>query len=161
MADIDMKVGNQKFNFRVAGLIKNGDKVLIQKIANNPFYCLPGGHVELGEDTAAALKREIMEEIGKELKDEKLFAVIENFFDGENGKQYHEIGFYYKAELNEEMETKDYSIVEIDKGEEKKLEYKWVTKESLRDVDFRPIVLKDLLFDESGKVEHIILKPNK
>ena len=46
-------------------------------------------------------------------------------------------------------------------GEEKKLEYKWVTKESLRDVDFRPIVLKDLLFDESGKVEHIILKPNK
>lgn len=158
MADIKLNIDGNKFKFRVCGLVKNGDKVLIQKIASNKFYCLPGGHVELGEDTKFAVNREITEEIGNPIKDEKLFAIIENFFGGTEGGRYHEIGFYYRANLKQEMETKDYTIIENDKGVDKKLEYKWVTKEELQSIDFRPVVLKPLLFEESEKIEHIILK---
>ncbi len=158
MADIKLNIDGNKFKFRVCGLVKNGDKVLIQKIASNKFYCLPGGHVELGEDTKFAVNREITEEIGNPIKDEKLFAIIENFFGGTEGGRYHEIGFYYRANLKQEMETKDYTIIENDKGIDKKLEYKWVTKEELQSIDFRPVVLKPLLFEESEKIEHIILK---
>ncbi len=161
MADIKITSDNKKFKFRVCGLVKNGDKVLVQKIMNNPFYCLPGGHVEMGEDTKVAVNREITEEIGNPIKNEKLFAIIENFFDGVAGEKYHELGFYYKAELQSEMETKDYVIIENDKGVEKRLEYRWVDKETLKNMDFRPVVLKDLLFEDSGKVEHIILKESK
>ncbi len=158
MADIKLNIDGNKFKFRVCGLVKNGDKVLIQKIGNNPFYCLPGGHVELGEDTKFAVNREITEEIGNPIKDEKLFAIIENFFGGTEGGKYHEIGFYYRANLQQEMETKDYTIIENDKGEEKILEYKWVDKKELENIDFRPVVLKPLLFEDSEKIEHIILK---
>ncbi len=161
MADIKVKAEGQKFKFRVCGLVKNGDKVLVQKIMNNPFYCLPGGHVELGEDTKSAVNREITEEIGNSIKNEELFAIIENFFDGTENEQYHELGFYYKAELQNPIEPKDYVVVENDKGVEKRLEYKWVDKKSIQDIDFRPVVLKPLLFEESAKVEHFIINTRK
>lgn len=158
MSDIKLNIDGNKFKFRVCGLVKNEDKVLIQKIANNTFYCLPGGHVELGEDTKFAVNREITEEIGNPIKNEKLFAIIENFFNGKEGAKYHEIGFYYSANLEKEMQTKDYTVIENDKGVEKKLEYKWVTESELEKIDFRPSILKPLLFKDSKQVEHIILR---
>ena len=158
MADVSIKNGNSKFKFRVSGLIKKDGKILIQKIMDNPFYCLPGGHVGLGEDTLTAIKREVLEEIGKETKNERLFAIIENFFAGTEGGVYHELGFYYEVELDGDIETKDYTIIENDDGVDKKLEYKWVTIDELDKVDFRPVTLKEIIKQNPKAIAHIIME---
>mgnify|MGYP003292303475 CR=1 FL=1 len=157
MIDIGIKTEEGKFKFRVCGIVKSGDKMLIQKIQGNNFYCLAGGHVELGEDTLTAIKREMLEEVGIHTKNEKLISVMENFF--ENGERvFHELGFYYEVEAEEKLDTNDYSVEENDKGEMKHLDYKWVTKEQLKDIDFRPVVIKDLMVNGSKQLEHIVFK---
>ena len=106
MMDVKIDSVEGKFKFRVCGIVRVNNKYLTVKIQNNDFYCLPGGHVELGEDTKFAVNREITEEIGNPIKNEKLFAIIENFFGGTEGGMYHEIGFYYRANLENEWKQK-------------------------------------------------------
>ena len=50
--------------------------------------------------------------------------------------------------------------VEIDKGEEKLLELKWVTLEELKDIDLRPSNIKDMLINEEylKGLTHIVKK---
>lgn len=38
--------------------------------------------------------------------------------------------------------------IENDKGEENLLEFKWVTSEELKDIDLRPINIRDMLINE-------------
>ena len=42
----------------------------------------------------------------------------------------------------------DYEKVEIDKGEEKLLEFKWVNSEELKDIDLRPSNIRNMLINE-------------
>jgi hypothetical protein len=55
---------------------------------------------------------------------------------------------------------KDYEIMENDKGEEKLLEFKWVTLEELRDIDLRPKNIRDMIVngDYLKGLTHIIKK---
>ena len=73
----DIRIKNDKFSFhyRVAGLIVQNGKFLIQKIDGYDYYILPGGHVKLGESSRDAIGREILEEVGCDIKSSKLFCV--------------------------------------------------------------------------------------
>ena len=55
---------------------------------------------------------------------------------------------------------KDYEIMENDKGEEKLLEFKWVTLEELREIDLRPKNIRDMIVngDYLKGLTHIIKK---
>ena len=78
--DIDLKNEAGEFKYRVVGILfdENG-RVLIQKVADNQFYCLPGGRVELGESSLEAVKRELEEELSFDVNVEKpLFFFILN-----------------------------------------------------------------------------------
>ena len=57
-----------------------------------------GGHIELGELAEETIRREILEEIGEELRSVRLLDVIENLFTL-NGAQGHEIVFVFEAEF--------------------------------------------------------------
>ena len=50
MEDNDIKIdnGTGNFKFRVNGILMHDNEVLVVKMQNNPFYCLPGGHVQVG-----------------------------------------------------------------------------------------------------------------
>ena len=68
-----------KFTVSAAALVTNGEnKVLLLKHVLRPFYKwgLPGGFINHGEQPAAAVKREICEETGLELKNIKLIQVL-------------------------------------------------------------------------------------
>lgn len=139
---MDIRINNEEgqFKFRVCGILQHNNKYLIQKINHSEFYCLPGGHVELNEDTNMAILREMKEELGFEVKIKKLISINQNFFKTENGKPFHELGFYYLIEAQDEKNLTlfDYERDELDKGELKHLEFKWIKKEEFDNIDFRP-----------------------
>jgi 8-oxo-dGTP pyrophosphatase MutT (NUDIX family) len=64
------------------------------------FYRPLGGGIEFGEHSAEALRRELMEEIGAEVKDLVYLGTLENIFTF-NGKPGHEIVQVYDGALVE------------------------------------------------------------
>ncbi len=114
------------------------------RVNKTPYYHIPGGHIEIGEDSKQALVREIKEEIGCDIRNAKLFAIQENFWTRKE-RRCHGIEFYYTIETKQKLEIKDYKTIEIDKKEEKLLEFKWVTVEELKNIDLRPNSIRDIL----------------
>ena len=55
---------------------------------------------------------------------------------------------------------KNYERIENDKGEEKLLEFKWVTSEELKDIDLRPTNIRDMLINEEylKGLTHIVIR---
>jgi 8-oxo-dGTP pyrophosphatase MutT (NUDIX family) len=52
-----------------------GGRILLQKRADNGYWGLPGGHVEVGETVAAAVAREVWEETGLDVRPTRLIGV--------------------------------------------------------------------------------------
>ena len=138
--DIRIDSNEGKFKFRVCGILEHNNKYLTVRINGNRFYCLPGGHVELDEDTDMAVKREMQEELLYPIKVNKLLAINLNFFKTEEGKPFHEIGFYYIVEAEDEtnVNPNDYTREKLDKGKIQHLEFKWSTLDELKKADFMP-----------------------
>ena len=155
--DVRIDTEEYGFKYRVCGIVVVEDKLLVQKAENNEFYFLPGGHVELGEDTRSTIIREMDEETKNEFRIESLVVINENFFMHEE-KSFHELGFYYKLEPKKEIKTENYSRIEIDKGKSKKLTFEWIPINELNDIDFRPKFLKEKIINNDFKQEHIITK---
>ena len=86
--DITIDVEEYKLNVRAAGIIIHNNKILTHRNTKSDHYALIGGRVEIGEDSEATLKREIMEEMGKEIEITGYISTIENFFQMDSQK-YH------------------------------------------------------------------------
>ena len=156
--DIKFKREDFRFKCRANGLILRGDKILIVRHEDNKHFNLPGGHIEIGETSAAALKREVFEEAGIEITSEKLFCITENIY--ENGTR-HEIAFYYTCVplygLGMEF-TGEKTVVKLDHGKEKTMLFKWVTKDEFRAIRFMPLAVKDLIMkDDIKTLKHIAI----
>lgn len=151
MMDVKIDCSEGKFKFRVCGILKVKDKYLTVKIQDNDFYCLPGGHVELGEDTDSAVLREMKEELGYEVKIDRLVSIIQNFFKAKDGRMFHELGYYYIVEPKniEDVNLENYVVTENDKGKLVRLEFRWFTLEELKQERFLPEVLKEQLGNTS------------
>ena len=87
---------------RTGGVAIVDRHVLLSHGRDDPFWSLPGGRCRIEEVTAAALQREIQEEIGVGVTAGRLLWVVENFFaHGEDS--FHELGFYYLIDSPEEL----------------------------------------------------------
>ncbi|MBD3311925.1 NUDIX domain-containing protein [archaeon] len=75
----------------VGAVIKDGDKVLLINRRKYPFaYTIPAGHLE-EEEPEKAVRREVEEETGLEIKDFKLVGHYAPFYDPcRGGADYHE-----------------------------------------------------------------------
>lgn len=156
--DINFKNEAGEFKYRVVGILFDEEgRVLIQRVAENDFYCLPGGRVELGESSREAVERELEEELGFDVKVERPLFNLENFFTRANGSKVHEIGVFFKV-TSSVAPKEDWQVVENDKGELKTLRYKWVKLEDIAKEDVRPAFLKDKLQNLSEEFEQIILR---
>ena len=68
----------------------------LRKTAHEPgTWCPPGGHLEMGESFLECCKREVMEEVGLELKDVEFLGAVNNIFSPE--KHYVNIDFVAKG----------------------------------------------------------------
>ena len=72
--------------------------VCAEETTNKIFYIPVGGGIEFGEHSGDAAKREVMEEIGQEIKNLRLLDIMENIFTY-NRINEHEIVFIYIADL--------------------------------------------------------------
>lgn len=142
--DIKIKSEQGSFKFRVCGVLQYQNKFLVQKIESNDFYSYPGGHVEIGENTDEAIDREMNEELPYKFKINRVLSIMQNFFSYEN-LVFHELDYWYLLDAGEELNTEDCEVIENDKGELKKLEYKWLTIDELQVADVRPDIMKKLL----------------
>jgi ADP-ribose pyrophosphatase YjhB (NUDIX family) len=100
MDDVRFIQNNIKFDMRVVGIIKHGDKILLQHRKNLESFSLPGGGCTLLEDSGQAIKREIAEEIGSAVNVQKLSFITEDFFKYAD-KTIHQIALYYLLFLEE------------------------------------------------------------
>ena len=77
----------------VGAVILDGEKILLEKRKNAPSkgkWSVPGGLVELGENTDQAVIREVKEETGLEVYEPRLIDVVNYVSLGEKGAvKYH------------------------------------------------------------------------
>lgn len=152
--DICFKEANYTFNFRVAALIKNGNKILVEKNNAVDYYGLVGGRCKLGEDSIEALIREIKEETGEDVSFIRSVGMLENFFISRyTNSPYHEILIIHELEfINKEIYQKD-EIINLE--EEGNAKFYWreissldkckpkIVFEHLNDEAFFYLIVKD------------------
>lgn len=152
---LNIKEGNNKFNYRVVGVLIDGNKVLMQKRVNDKFWALPGGRGEMMETSIDTIKREYKEELNITIDVERLLWVAENFFNF-NDTNVHEISFYYLVSLQ-----KDEFITKLDQfnglEEGKDIIFKWFNLSSIKDDPIQPKFLKDELLNIDESIKHFIV----
>ena len=80
-------------------IITIADRVLLAQGKDDNFFHAPGGHVEAGELPANALRRELKEELGREIGDLVYLGMLENIFDNREGDVEHEQMHVFRAIL--------------------------------------------------------------
>lgn len=134
---------------RVRGiLIENEIITLVKRVKDSgTYYCFPGGGVEEGENLEEALKREMKEELGIEVKVKELFAQQKLIRPEIEQMEY----FYFCEKISGEIGTGDgpefqpgnnyegiHEIVQIPIGE--------ICKLNLLPLEVRDLILKNFRF---------------
>ena len=136
--DIKFEVNDYKFNVRSSCIIKDNEhhKVILTNmrgITDHEAFILPGGRLELMENTEEAIIREIEEELNLKLT-YRLVSVEENFVK-EN--KFHMLEFVYYAEVDNFD-----SIKCLDDGWDK---FKIIEIKDIDNIDIRPKTIKELI----------------
>ena len=151
--DLTLDVGEYKLNIRAACIIKHNNKILFHKNAKKDHYCIIGGRIEIGENSEQTVKREVMEELGKEIEITGYAATIENFFEMDN-KKYHEIMFIYYAEFKDKDAQKIETTLDNCEGNDY-LKYEWIDVDELNNYNILPKVLKNLIVENKFPIHKI------
>lgn len=151
--DITIDVGNYKLNVRAACIIKHNNKILVHKNINEDHYALLGGRVGIGETSEETIKREIKEELGKEINITGYMSTVENFFEMK-GSKYHEYMFIYQAEFKEEKDKLIEYTLENVEGKEY-LRYEWLDLEKIQEYVILPRVVKEIFKEDKYPVHKI------
>lgn len=123
--DINFKGEGYTFNFRVAALIRNENKILVEKNNQVDYYGLVGGRCKLGEDSISALKREILEETGEETEYIRSVGMIENFFISRyTHTPYHEILIIHELKFKNPQVYEQDGIINQEEKENAKFYWK-------------------------------------
>lgn len=153
---ISFDVGNsQKFNLRAACLIIKDHKILFQRFNHSDYWFLPGGRVEMMEETGETIEREIREEYGWTIKEKRLIWIVENFFKLDH-RDFHELGLYYLVQFHEEIEATDEDF----RGLEDISISRWIHVNELHQYHIVPEFIKQELVETQlqspGEVKHIV-----
>ena len=131
---------------RACAIIRQADRLLLNRYGGDSFWALPGGAVEQSEFSTDALVREMREELGVTVEIGRLVWIVENLFDY-RGTTYTEYGFYYEAEWPNAAVIGDAEFM----GQEPDQVFRWVRNADIAALDFRPAVLRlPLLAHVSG-----------
>ena len=150
--NLDFEIDNVRFNARASAIIYNKDKtkVLLFKIIDRDCFMLPGGRIEIYEDSLTAIKREINEETGFNLEFE-LCSIQENFLQKDD-KKIMQYCFCYKSIYNQDI-TQESFICNDNKGQI----FYWVNINDLQNYKLLPNSSYELI-KTSKNIKHTIEK---
>lgn len=160
MADILFKTDTFVFSYRVAGILIRNNKILLQKPQHDDGYSIPGGHVAFNETSENALVREFKEEIGTDIKIDRLMMVGENFFPW-GSKPCQQISLYYLISLCDEKQILlDGTFKAYDDmcDEQINLDFCWIPLSQLKDIKLYPLNIKEDLLSLPKNIEHFIYR---
>ncbi|WP_079508630.1 NUDIX hydrolase [Mesobacillus jeotgali] len=153
--DATFYLENTVFNYRVAAVMVVNNHVLIHRQSMEDHWALPGGRVTVMEDSQTSIIREIKEELGIDVKVDRLLWFTENFFEYKR-RDFHEIGLYFQVsplEGNLQFHTEEFF------GEEgEKLVYQWVPIGELETIKLFPEFIKTSVKDLPEAPQHLIVK---
>lgn len=155
MSQIDIVFHTEQavFNYRVAGIwIENGH-VLLHRDVKELNWSLPGGRVTIGEESQHSLKREFQEELAIDIHVNRMAFVIENFFKY-NGRNFHEIGFYYV--ITSDKHFASYSKKTFYGIEGERLIFQWMPLDELDKTELYPQCLRSTLQKLPPSVKHFV-----
>ncbi len=145
--DLTLDIEDYKLNIRAAAVIIHDNKILVHKNVNEDHCTLPGGRIAIGESSRETIKREINEEMGKEIEITGYIGTIENFFEDKQ-KKYHEILFIQRAEfITDEDKKINYTLHNIE-GKDY-LNYEWIDLDKIEEYNIVPKCLRSVLKSQS------------
>ncbi len=80
---------------------KDDNKILLQRRSDNGAWCLPGGHMEVGESAEQTIAREFYEEMGTEVQISEFIGVYTNrkIMTYPNGDMSFPIGIFFTGSI--------------------------------------------------------------
>ena len=101
------KIGAQPIIYRnaVRAIIMKGDKVLMVYTDVAKEFKFPGGGIEHDESRELALRREVVEEVGREIKSvNESLGYIDQLYNDiyDDEKYFYQRSYYYFCEIEEE-----------------------------------------------------------
>ena len=136
-------------NFRVAGVVLQDGKLLVQQEISSGEYALPGGHVSFREASADTLVREFREELGAKVRPIRLLWSEECFWHWSN-RDAHSLCFYYLAELESEL-----SLPAVSRDNPDVL-FRWLPVENIPSVTLWPPFAAEELQNLSPYPKHFV-----
>ncbi|KXH70190.1 MAG: hypothetical protein AM326_01210 [Candidatus Thorarchaeota archaeon SMTZ-45] len=141
-----------------AGVMQNGNRILLSRVEEDDIWVLPEGGVKLYETTEEALEREILEEMGFEIEVERLLWIVENIFDVEESDmtpefppgKYHDIHFTFLIKPKEKdgdwLKEEFYGMEDDFIPDTRlKLVFRWFAPDELDDINLVPVCMKQIL----------------
>lgn len=141
---------NYLCDLRAAGVLIRDGKLLVQRDKNGVEYALPGGHVQVGETTENALKREFQEEMGIDIQIKRLLWTEECFWTW-HGRQVHNLCFYYL--IDGDIADNGAFVPHHDNDS---VVYGYLPLEELENVTLYPAFLKERIFTLGEHSEHFV-----
>jgi 8-oxo-dGTP pyrophosphatase MutT (NUDIX family) len=154
---ITYTVGSRRFNYRIAGVFVADGHLLVHRADGDPFWALPGGRAELGEDAATTLVREMREEIGEDVRVERPLWVVEAFF-AYAGQDYHELAMYWLASFSDGGPHPRRAVTFVGHEPGVTLTFRWVPIAELPAIDVRPAFLRTRAGALPAGVEHVVVR---
>ena len=139
----------------VAVLVKD-NKILVQRDKGGKEYALPGGHVKIGETLEDGLIRETMEEMGVQIKCNRLLWSEECFWEW-NGTQAHNIAFYYLIELVGGSDIPDTGEF-VSHKDNCNVVLGWIPIEKLAEVTIYPEFIKGQILNLDASPQHFVTR---
>ena len=142
--DIKFEKDGFKFKTRCSCIIKDKEhkKVILNKFGytkDHDSFLLPGGGLEIFENTNEAINRELEEELGIKLEC-KLISIEENIVKDKN---FHMIEFIFFAEIE------NFGFIKtLDNGNDK---FEIIEINKIEKMDIRPKTLKKIIKQEEYK----------
>lgn len=159
--DVSCNFGNDKFSYRVAGIVLDGARVLLVSEDHIDCWYIPGGRVSLFESSKDALIREIHEEMRVKPTIKKLLWTSEEmFFHEEFGKNMHLLAFYYLIDFPRDSmiyKQDSFEFQELDNGKILNLNFKWFKLNEIDDLNIKPKNLINKLKNVPENQEHILI----
>ena len=154
---IKLQRGTDRFQYRVSGLFTSNNRVLMCRLIGYRDWVawgLPGGRVDMMENSEDAVRREIKEEIGTDVTVNRLLWISETFFRYAEGAT-HEMGMCYQLSFPEGSpfeQTPEFYGNE----DEYQLAFKWFDINQLHTQIVRPAFLAEKIPNIVPGVEHLV-----